>query len=149
MLVPTSTFPLTALSKSNIVTNKQLGQWFIYWFNDFHGIRSRGRGRLKEEEKNWSEVRDGLSKCARSDWEAFWLQPVDELWPAYSQNQARSYMLDWLPASGSVPFFQRSYCVRQAQIQLWLWGPGFCQMHLIWKQASVQESLGLVLAERN
>ena len=34
-------------------------------------------------------------------------------------------------------------------VPIWMAWSGFGQKHLVWKQASVQESLSLVLAERN
>ena len=55
-----------------------------------------------------------------------------------------------LPLSDSVAFFHRqprSYCAKPSWI--WLdsgWMSKFCQMNLVWKQAGVQESSGLPLA---
>ena len=82
-----------------------------------------------------------FSKHAISDLEAFCL------WPACSQNQARSYMPDptfciWF----SSIFSKKTWiilCKTNTDSIRMAWS-GFGQMHVVWKQASVQESLGLV-----
>ena len=62
-------------------------------------------------------------------------------------RNATSMLATSFPLSDSDAFFHRrpgSYCAKPAWIQF-----GFGYMHLVWKQAGVQESSGLILAERN
>ena len=84
-----------------------------------------------------------LSKYARSNLEAFWLQLVMAITAIIGPDHTC-----WIqhPTFNSILFFQRRprlYCVKLAQIKCWLNGSG------PQKQASVQESLGPVLAECN
>ena len=94
------------------------------------------------------------SKQAGSNIGVFWLLTAS--YGHYGQHVAR-IGLDCtcqiqLPVSDSVLFFQRwpgSYCLKPAHIQSGRPGLGFGQMHLVWKQATVQKSSGLVLVEDN
>ena len=86
------------------------------------------------------------SKHARSDLEVFWL------WPVFSQNRAGSVMPDVTSCiqSGSIiPPKAWTILCKTSLDPIWMACLYFGQMHLVRKQASVQESSGLVLAERN
>ena len=88
------------------------------------------------------------SKHAGSDPEAaFWLRPLWPLRPACSRNLPGSYMP--VPTSrirfGS--FFPRKAWIALHKMDpdlIWMVWSGFGQTHLVWKQAGVQGSSGLV-----
>ena len=88
-------------------------------------------------------------KRAHSDLEAFWLWPLQ---PAYSQNWAGSYVLDLtshIQYCSILPKKARLILCKTDPNPIWMAWSHFDQMHLVQKQASVQEPSGSVLAEHN
>ena len=80
-------------------------------------------------------------------WKHFGHGQLWPLWPACSQNCARSYMPD-LTSHNQLQKRPRSHCAKLIWIQSG-WPGQVLGKHLVWKQASVQKSPGLVLAECN
>ena len=80
-------------------------------------------------------------------WKSFSYGQLWPLWPACSQNCARSYMPD-LTSHNQLQKRPRSHCAKLIWIQSG-WPGQVLGKHLVWKQASVQKSPGLVLAECN
>ena len=91
------------------------------------------------------------SKHARSNSEVFWLQSVIAiLQPAWSQNWAGSYMLDTASCIWFSSVLPKKACVivfKTSPDLIWMAWSSFGQMHMVQKQAGVQESSGLGMAE--
>ena len=86
------------------------------------------------------------SKHAKSDLEVFWL------WPVLSQNWAGSVIPDatsCIQFGSIIPRKAWTILCKTGLDPIWMACLYFGQMDLVRKQASVQESSGLVLAERN
>ena len=106
------------------------------------------------------------SKHAWPNSEALWSRPLMVIMASSSwHNQALNFSesgfkffrirLDCIYAGSNFlhliwfrPFKKGpDYIVQNRQNPIWMAWSGFGQMHVVWKQVSVQESLGLVLAE--
>ena len=92
-----------------------------------------------------------LSKHARSNSKAFWLQPVMAIMASMQPESGQIILY----ARSNIPHPIGSVLAKKALVILCKISPdpirkarsGFGQTHLVWKQSSVQESFSPVLAE--
>ena len=88
------------------------------------------------------------SKQTRSNLEAFWLWPVMAI---MASMQPGSGQIIYARSDFGSVFRKKAWIIlcKTVPDPIWMAWSGFGQVHLVWKQASVQESSDSIMAEHN